>query len=761
MKNDIKNPVFESLLKNVNSYGNGLYEQKAKAPTGEFKGSQDLFEVAYQLGISIVNGLCTTVLTYPATPYKATYLKAFPGKLGSLSDQIKAMTIEGQKSAPAGTAGTAGASGGYAGSNVIYQVIELEKLVRKEIQDFVNGASVDKDYTDLLSKWQEDITGGINNYKSSIDAIKKQIDILDPKHQVSDTQEGNAKLYKGIDGIKDDVAKAIEETSQKGANMFKKNESKTIIGNLIDNKICVGFNDFNRINLLEKEERRTRRKKEELIKKLEGILSDINNTVNIISSRIDGGGDDVKGFSSLAMAPDFISLNKEALGLKNELEDKNIELTFDEVDTKSGKDNAVQRIYNEVAKKKKLFNETWNSEYSKLSSVKNVNNTNPEIMKYYNNGNAFFSMLATDVKNILFNAANKPKKEEPKKEDKKAAESLLKLSATIKRKDLKGKKNKEVEAFQQMVVKKYADDKNISKISVYKNLKAALDKKQGGAFGEKTTSMIKYLKAGFKLSDTSSDITQELVDKISAANIVKESFLFEQEFDYEAAAKAIGEEGSSESDGDKKVSKGSKKTNSDIVKQTDSKVKVKNSDVKETQDKAPDEVKMDFDAKNEADSIKRKFGDIVSINSNYGKGGQLAIASSPSMRFYSNKAALRLFDKKLGRYSLEDSGDLSGTFKANDELYKEDLKNLVIGGVPKKYSDAINSIKGKNFIANNETKKWVKKAINWTENDVAALATKYKNDFGAGRSLGDRLKDIDDQDAGITAFRRKFDSVIS
>jgi hypothetical protein len=129
-------------------------------------------------------------------------------------------------------------------------------------------------------------------------------------------------------------------------------------------------------------------------------------------------------------------------------------------------------------------------------------------------------------------------------------------AAEVKKSDVpKGKKSDEVKKFQEEVVAKYSKDKRISATPVYKDLKQSLDSGQGGYFGPRTDAMVKMLKAGFKLSDTSADITKELLDKINS-QIVKESRIFEQDFDYDAAEKFSS--GSGSTGGEKKKSSGKK-----------------------------------------------------------------------------------------------------------------------------------------------------------------------------------------------------------
>ncbi|MGI9141751.1 MAG: hypothetical protein ACR2IJ_01045, partial [Fluviibacter sp.] len=132
--------------------------------------------------------------------------------------------------------------------------------------------------------------------------------------------------------------------------------------------------------------------------------------------------------------------------------------------------------------------------------------------------------------------------------------SDIKLATPLK----KGAKGDQVKAVQQLIITKMGG--KLKDVPVYsKFAKFGAD----GKFGNSTSALIPHLKAGFKLTDTSSDMTQELVDKLSA---VKESFVFEQEFDMDAFNKSVGSGGGGET-GPKKVKKDTGKKASEEKKE--------------------------------------------------------------------------------------------------------------------------------------------------------------------------------------------------
>ena len=112
-----------------------------------------------------------------------------------------------------------------------------------------------------------------------------------------------------------------------------------------------------------------------------------------------------------------------------------------------------------------------------------------------------------------------------KKRDEKESKIELKLSKTLKKDEVKGK-NEEIAKVQKEFLRKFESNPKVKDSEIYKKIKNAVeDKKQGGFFGPTTEKIIKGLKAGFGMDDKSSDITQDLVDKIYTEKI-KESQSF-------------------------------------------------------------------------------------------------------------------------------------------------------------------------------------------------------------------------------------------
>lgn len=108
-----------------------------------------------------------------------------------------------------------------------------------------------------------------------------------------------------------------------------------------------------------------------------------------------------------------------------------------------------------------------------------------------------------------------------KKRDEKESKIELKISKPLKKDEVKGK-NEEIEKVQREFIRKFEKNPKIKDSEIYKKIKNAVEsKKQGGFFGPTTEKIIKGLKAGFGMDDKTSDITQDLIDKIYTEKIAE------------------------------------------------------------------------------------------------------------------------------------------------------------------------------------------------------------------------------------------------
>jgi hypothetical protein len=101
--------------------------------------------------------------------------------------------------------------------------------------------------------------------------------------------------------------------------------------------------------------------------------------------------------------------------------------------------------------------------------------------------------------------------------------------------------NSEVKKFQELATDKFKNVKSISDLPAFKNMGTS------GRFGPATAAVVKGLKKGYKLSDTSTDITPEFFAKLNKEEVIKESRILSfsgfsginEEFDVQAAVETI------------------------------------------------------------------------------------------------------------------------------------------------------------------------------------------------------------------------------
>jgi hypothetical protein len=93
--------------------------------------------------------------------------------------------------------------------------------------------------------------------------------------------------------------------------------------------------------------------------------------------------------------------------------------------------------------------------------------------------------------------------------------------------------NQKVYDFQQLVVNKFSNVKGIAETQAFKKMASFGKGGVDGKFGPYTQIIVKALKSGFDLEDTTPDITQQLVDEIDSldSNTITESFGYTKKWD--------------------------------------------------------------------------------------------------------------------------------------------------------------------------------------------------------------------------------------
>ena len=576
MKNNIYNPLFESLLKKVNDYENpqGISEQD-----GAVKGTifSDYMKGMSQLGAKLVAQYANAIQTYPKTAIKTEYMKTFTDKLKAIENSIDITKTPS------------------------IQLDGLFNNVKTEATAFFGlGAKEDKRLTKHLEPWRDSFRTGFQLYtqafKSLMEYVKKQEESGQAK--ISETEKGMMKagVSKFIASLTASFEKNKTITDTKwgepvvGESLVREN---SVIERLIQNKICVDFNTFNTVINEAKEDRVARRASKAIRPKIESLQANISNVLNQIGGRL---GDPAKAnFKSLAMAPEFNKIANTLVSIQDELSIDKAELKnvqFDDLNKQV--DNLVD-LFNS---KKESYDKTYSEEEKTLRSSKTLEIATPEVAKFIADGDAQFDALSDLAQKgaNLFSADIEKEKQDKSQADKLKGESQPKnpgkkdgeiqkgqdgadwkwdakakvwnkveVSDTVSTSNIKlasplkkGAKGDEVKAVQKLIMDKMGT--KLKDVPQYKKFaKFGAD----GKFGGSTEALIPALKSGLGLTDTSSEITQELVDKLAA---VKESFVFEQEFNMEAFNKTIGSGGGSSSGGGSKGSGGGSPVNSAAFK---------------------------------------------------------------------------------------------------------------------------------------------------------------------------------------------------
>jgi hypothetical protein len=772
MRNNIYNPLFESLLKKVNDYENpqGITEQDAATGDNEDNMFANYMKSISQLGAKLIAQYANAIQTYPKTQVKSEYMKTFPDKLKAMVNSIDDNVNPG------------------------VQLDALFKTVKAEATAFFGlGAKEDKRLVKHLEPWRDAFRTGFQLYTQAFNSLMVYVKKKEVNNEAGIGKQGQQMMKAAANKFVTALIASFEEnktiTDTKwgepvvGESLI----NNSVLEKLIQNKVCVDFNTFNIVINEAKEDRVARRSARAARTNIETLQANLSNVLNQIGGRL---GDPAKAnFKSLAMAPEFNKIANTLVSIQDELsvDDKELKnVQFKDLDKQ------IENLTDLFKAKKESYDKAYAEEEKSLRSYKTLQIATPEVVKFIEDGDAQFSALSDLAQNgaNLFSAdletamqdksqADKIKGESaPKNPGKKDGEikkgqdgldykwdakaktwsrveveeptstSDFKISSPIKQ-GSKDKKN--IKIFQQLVVDKM---KSLKGNAEYDNLVSASG--QFGAFGKKTAAAILFLKRGFELKDTTSDITQELIDKIQSDDgKVKESYSLHEEFNLKAA-KAGG--GSKTNDVSKKEARGSLKSGvKEIIKGAP---KVSKEKVLSAVEKAKAELRGEFDR----ELTIRDLLKIGAVKNKEWKDSSNPIANTLGFRFYDNGCALRNFDKMFGWYDVN-----ANTFKGNDKTV-DDLAKVAKNGIPDKYMNAYWMFLKEPDIA-------CKKYIGWSTDTISTLDRAWKVS-----PPGADLPFVNSPEDGVTldkwlryhlnkgwfnngdyvdAFRKKFASVLS
>lgn len=736
---DFSNPLFESLVFKANRYGM-LDEQESsgKAPSGAVY--QDFAVSLTTIGAKLVENYIKAVAGYPETDFKKKYMTELPSKIGEIAKAINPQ------------------------DNINAQITALLTAVTKELNDFLGQSKSDGVYGKHLVKWRNALRDAFSNYKLGIEDAKtymaKYTGTFDPKI--------TATLSNSLTAIKTGVEKAAKEREvytalgYEALNVPRYNktaESATgsmgIIEKLINKKIAIDFSTF---STLVNEENLTKRQAK---KEARGLLADIDSTIGSINgvlTQLAARESDPRrqDFKSIQMKPAFAQIGGDINDIRTQITDDagNLkprrdlaELPLDQLGSDFDK---AQTLFTD---KQKEYEDLYSKEEGGMKSTKTLDIATPEVNKKISDGDQFFGTLSS-----LSLYAGQMAAEEIAKPPAAAAGTAgtagtagaassgdLKIKEPIK----KGSKDKEnIKKFQQLVLDKMKSLKG--KAGWYDSLETSA--KQFGNFGSKTDSAIKGIKGGLKIKDGNSDITQELIDKISSWDgKIEESHSLHEQFDLKASNAAAGSGGGKSGPRvptKEDVSK-NKQALSDAAKEISEETpKLPADEVKKQIDNAISKAKEEW---NKEAAIKELKTLGATPNADYGKNGQMAVALANGMRFYSNGVALRRFDSMMGTYDVA-----KDEFKGNDGS-KDKITTLIKTGIPNKYAQAFSQF-------NYNTAEACEKYIGWSSGTISILNTAFKETYkkSLDKHLANKLSTwYGSVNTEVDAFRKKFASVIS
>ena len=734
------NPLFESLVFKANAYGM-LDEQESsgKAPSGAVY--QDFAVSLTMIGSKLVENYILAVAGYPETDFKKKYMSELATRIDGIAKSVNPQ------------------------DNIKAQMTALLAAVTKELNDFLGQSKADGIYGKHLTKWRNGLRDAFSNYKLAIeDGIKymeKYTGTFDPKI--------TAMLSDSLNSIKAGVEKASKEREEFTANResldtskyIKTHESSTgsmgIIEKLIDKQVVVDFKSFSTIVNEEKLTRRQAKKDaKSLLANINSTIGSINGILTQLASR--EADPRRKDFKSIQMKPAFGQIAGDINDIKAQITDDAgelkprrdlVELPLDQLEIDFDK---AQTLFSD---KQKEYESLYAKEEGGLKSIKTLDVATPEINKRISDGDQVFGTLAS-----LSLYAGKMAAEEIEKAKTQAttgtagtagsagtagtasASGGFKIKEAIK----KGSKDKEnVKKFQELVVDKMKDLKGNA---AFDDLAAS--SKQFGNFGSKTSAAVKFLKSGLGIKDGNTDITQELIDKIASHDgKIKESYSLYEEFDLKAAKAAMGGGNS----GPKKVTKDDVKSAKGDLKDKSKEIidaapKVSSDTIKKEIDNALAKAKEEW---NKELAIKELKTIGAKVNPDYGKNGQMAVATMTGIRFYANGAALRLFDKMMGTYDVKND-----QFVGNDGS-KDKLSVLGKNGIPNKYAVAFAKF-------NYDTANACKSYLAWSKDTIAILNNAFKITYGKSldKHLANKLSTwYGSVNTEVDTFRKKFASVLS
>ena len=164
----------------------------------------------------------------------------------------------------------------------------------------------------------------------------------------------------------------------------------------------------------------------------------------------------------------------------------------------------------------------------KMSDELSKSEANQDLVPFYENAVKLGGIANELYKEYIIRKADDEKdSEESNKVEK------LTIEDDISPEDVGLSYNQRVQDFQQLVVNKFSNVKSVAETQAFKKMASFGKGGVDGKFGTYTQIIVKALKSGFDLEDTTPDITQQLVDEIDSldSSTIAESFSYTKKWD--------------------------------------------------------------------------------------------------------------------------------------------------------------------------------------------------------------------------------------
>ncbi len=402
---------------------------------------------------------------------------------------------------------------------------------------------------DLISK-----TPGVDSYKKILNNVKGSVDPKSPEAKSASEAWNSAgrkfisaleKLYEKLPDSKEDINKTITEFIE----LQKKSLQKASQENDLRDQYSKTISKTKKMTK-EEFEKSTRRQNESYIYGFlnEGIFDTKKSLFKKLSKEVTIGLALLKNLESIPGMAEEVKIQQSKIdSIISKFSGKEIK----DMDKKElEKDLAVlSTIPVEISKRSEQIakEDTANKESAALfvDAVKSLDIASKK-------DKVFFEKVKADK-----NSYDKSEKKDSY-ESKKEARKSIGFKETIKMDEVKGKKNKIVSEIQKKIISSFKDViKNSDIFKKFSEGKYAGD----GFFGDNTAKVIKGLKAGFGMNDSTSDINSEFLDNLmsyKAESAKNESLSYgrfrsfsdfvslnegEVKFDVSKFKEAIGEKG--------------------------------------------------------------------------------------------------------------------------------------------------------------------------------------------------------------------------